>query len=173
MKPLSFDMWFFYVWPDESELPKCSVIWFWRWEAFPSLTGCLCFVLSHEAWIWIFAIHFHAQPWNQFHTFDLCFLILPEAEGKWVIEARVFFLCCFWWLGFLFSHCARCVHVFCVVLQFFHYCTVVTVGSLCPWTLNFYSYKSTCVSTWLSSKVQICMKCQAWLWGRQNIILDF
>lgn len=115
---------------------------------------CLpCSVLSHETWIWIFAVNSPAQPWSLFHTFDLCFLILPEAEGKWVTEARLFFLCSFWWLGFLFSHCARCVHAFCLVLRFFHYYTEVAVGSLCPWTLNFCSYQCTCLSIWPSLKM--------------------
>ena len=116
------------------------------WSAFenkkPSFclqaASALCLVNSFQAWIWIFNINFHSQPWSQLscHTFDLCFLILPEVGGKRVIEIRIFFLCCFWWLGFLFCHCARCIHVFCLVFHFVHYCIAVTVGSLCPWTLQ-------------------------------------
>lgn len=116
------------------------------WSAFenkkPSLylqaVTALCLVNIFQAWIWIFNINFHAQPWSQFsfHTFDFYFLILPEVRRKRVIEIRVFFLCCLWWLSFLFSHCARCINVFCLVFYFVHCYIVMTVGSVCPWALN-------------------------------------
>lgn len=138
MKPLSFGMWFVTCDQMKPSSPKAL------WSNFgnkkppsPWLQGASALCSATRPEYEFLLLIFMLSPEASLNTFDLCFLIPPEAEGKWVIEVRVFFLCCFWWLGFLFSHCARICS--CILCCFAFFST--TVGSLCPWTLNFCSYK--------------------------------